>query len=108
MLTIERIPQTLAETLVGWNLQPLTFLAAVNLLLLVFGIFLEPLPGVMILAPIAALLGIDPLHFAIVAIVNLTPGMITPPVGGLLSVASASMPACSGIARSVPSGISPG
>jgi tripartite ATP-independent transporter DctM subunit len=92
VLTIERIPQTLAETLVGWNLQPLTFLAAVNLLLLAFGIFLEPLPGVMILvpilAPIAASLGIDPLHFAIVVIVNLTLGMITPPVGGLLFVTS--------------------
>jgi tripartite ATP-independent transporter DctM subunit len=92
ILTIERIPQQLAETIVGWNLQPLTFLLAINVLLLVFGIFLEPLPGVMILvpilAPIAASLGIDPLHFAIVVIVNLTLGMITPPVGGLLFVAS--------------------
>lgn len=92
VLTIERIPQQLAETLVGWNLQPLTFLLAVNVLLLLFGIFLEPLPGVMILvpilAPIAATLGIDPLHFAIVVIVNLTLGMITPPVGGLLFVTS--------------------
>lgn len=92
ILTIERVPQTLAETLVGWNLDPLTFLFAVNVLLLVFGIFLEPLPGVMILvpilAPIAASLGIDPVHFAIVVIVNLTLGMITPPVGGLLFVTS--------------------
>ena len=39
-----------------------------------------------ILAPMAAALGIDPLHFAIVVIVNLTIGMITPPVGGLLFV----------------------
>ncbi len=92
ILTIERVPQTLAETLVGWNLDPLMFLLAVNVLLLVFGIFLEPLPGVMILvpilAPIAASLGIDPVHFAIVVIVNLTLGMITPPVGGLLFVTS--------------------
>ena len=92
ILTIERVPQTLAETLVGWNLDPLMFLLAVNVLLLLFGIFLEPLPGVMILvpilAPIAASLGIDPVHFAIVVIVNLTLGMITPPVGGLLFVTS--------------------
>jgi len=92
VLTIERIPQTMAEILVGWNLSPLAFLLAVNVLLLLFGIFLEPLPGVMILvpilAPIAASLGIDPLHFAIVVIVNLTLGMITPPVGGLLFVTS--------------------
>jgi TRAP-type C4-dicarboxylate transport system permease large subunit len=61
-------------------------------LLLLFGIFMEPLPGVMILvpilAPIAASLGVDPTHFAMVVIVNLTLGMITPPVGSLLFVTS--------------------
>jgi len=92
VLTIERVPQAMAETLIAWDLSPITFLFAVNILLLLFGIFLEPLPGVMILvpilAPIAATLGIDPLHFAIVVIVNLTIGMITPPVGGLLFVTS--------------------
>lgn len=92
VLTIERVPQTMAETLVGWNLSPIAFLFSVNILLLIFGIFLEPLPGVMILvpilAPIAATLGIDPVHFAIVVIVNLTLGMITPPVGGLLFITS--------------------
>ncbi|GKT24084.1 TRAP transporter large permease [Acidovorax sp. SUPP3334] len=92
VLTIEGIPQQLAETIVGWNLSPVTFLIAVNILLLLFGIFMEPLPGVMILvpilAPISAALGIDPIHFAMVVIVNLTLGMITPPVGGLLFVTS--------------------
>ncbi|MGE0807033.1 MAG: TRAP transporter large permease [Burkholderiaceae bacterium] len=92
VLTIERIPQFLAETLISWQMSPLMFLFAVNVLLLVFGIFLEPLPGVMILvpilAPIAGSLGIDALHFAIVVIFNLTLGMITPPVGGLLFVTS--------------------
>ena len=60
--------------------------------LLLFGIFIEPLPGVMvlvpILAPVAATLGIDPIHFAMIVIFNLTLGMITPPVGGLLFVTS--------------------
>ena len=69
-------------------------LIAVNILLLIFGIFMEPLPGVMILvpilAPIAFSLGIDPTHFAMVVIVNLTLGMITPPVGGLLFVTAVS------------------
>ena len=92
VLTIEGIPQQLAETIVSWNLSPVTFLVAVNILLLLFGIFMEPLPGVMILvpilAPIASALGIDPIHFAMVVIVNLTLGMITPPVGGLLFVTS--------------------
>ncbi len=90
VLTIEGIPQQLAEWLVGMNLTPLTFLIVVNVFLLLFGIFIEPLPGVMVLAPILApvaiKLGVDPVHFAMIMIFNLTLGMITPPVGGLLFV----------------------
>lgn len=92
ILTIEGIPQRLAEWLVSMNLQPWMFLILVNLFLLVFGIFIEPLPGVMvlvpILAPVAVSLGIDPVHFAMIVIFNLTLGMITPPVGGLIFVTS--------------------
>lgn len=92
VLTIAQVPQTVAQYVAALHLSPLTFLFAVNVLLLLFGIFIEPLPGVMILvpilAPMAAALGIDPLHFAIIVIVNLTLGMITPPVGGLLFVVS--------------------
>lgn len=90
VLTVEGIPQYLSQLIVGWQLSPVMFLVAVNVLLLLFGIFMEPLPGIMILvpilAPIANALGIDPIHFAMVVIVNLTLGMITPPVGGLLFV----------------------
>ncbi len=90
VLTIEGIPQQLAEWLVSMNLTPWMFLILVNIFLLLFGIFIEPLPGVMvlvpILAPVALKLGIDPVHFAMIVIVNLTLGMITPPVGGLLFV----------------------
>jgi tripartite ATP-independent transporter DctM subunit len=92
VLTISRVPQDLTAWVVGMNLSPLAFLFAVNLLLLVFGIFIEPLPGVVvlvpILAPIAHALGINDLQFGIIVIVNLTMGMITPPVGGLLFVTS--------------------
>ncbi|EGI75521.1 TRAP transporter large permease [Hylemonella gracilis] len=92
VLTVEGVPQALSQTIIDWQLSPWMFLLAVNLLLLLFGIFMEPLPGVMILvpilAPIAAALGIDPTHFAMVVIVNLTLGMITPPVGSLLFVTS--------------------
>ena len=91
-LTVLQIPQAATEFIVSLNLSPLAFLLAVNVFLLLFGIFMEPLPGVMILvpilAPISAALGIDPIHFAMVVIVNLTLGMITPPVGGLLFVTS--------------------
>ena len=94
VLTVEGIPQYLSQLIVSWELSPVMFLVAVNLLLLVFGIFMEPLPGVMILvpilAPIASALGIDPTHFAMVVIFNLTLGMITPPVGGLLFVTAVS------------------
>ncbi|WP_374301247.1 TRAP transporter large permease [Ferrovibrio sp.] len=90
VLTILKVPQMLALWIGAQGLDPLAFLLAVNILLLLFGIFIEPLPGVMvlvpILAPMAYALGIDPTHFAIVVIVNLTLGMITPPVGGLLFV----------------------
>ncbi|MDM0074226.1 TRAP transporter large permease [Variovorax sp. J2P1-59] len=90
ILTIENVPQMLAEWLAGMNLSPWMFLIIVNVFLLLFGIFIEPLPGVMVLAPIlapvAVKLGIDPIHFAMIVIYNLTLGMITPPVGGLLFV----------------------
>mgnify|MGYP002621521569 FL=1 len=95
VLIIESVPQQLAETIVSWDLSPIVFLLAVNLLLLVFGLFMDPLPGVMvlvpILAPIAHSLGIDPIHFAMVVILNLTIGLITPPVGALLFVVSSAV-----------------
>jgi len=92
VLTIEGVPQTVANWISGMQLSPWLFLIVINIFLLLFGIFIEPLPGVMvlvpILAPVAAKVGIDPTHFAMVVIFNLTLGMITPPVGGLLFVTS--------------------
>ncbi len=92
ILTIEGVPQTVANWIVEMQLSPWTFLIVINIFLLLFGIFIEPLPGVMvlvpILAPVAAKVGIDPIHFAMIVIYNLTLGMITPPVGGLLFVTS--------------------
>ena len=90
VLTIDGLPQALAGWMASQQFSPLVFLLVVNVFLLLFGIFIEPLPGVMvlvpILAPVAATLGVDPIHFAMVVIYNLTLGMITPPVGGLLFV----------------------
>ena len=92
VLTVSRVPQDLTAYIVGLDLSPFAFLLAVNVLLLAFGIFIEPLPGIVvlvpILAPIAHALGINDLQFGIIIIVNLTMGMITPPVGGLLFVTS--------------------
>ncbi|MGA0611913.1 TRAP transporter large permease [Caldimonas sp. KR1-144] len=92
VLTVDGLPLKLAEWMTQQQFSPLGFLLAVNVFLLLFGIFIEPLPGVMvlvpILAPVAAKLGIEPIHFAMIVIYNLTLGMITPPVGGLLFVTS--------------------
>jgi len=92
VLTVGQIPQAVSVHIVGWNLSPVALLLIINVFLLLFGIFIEPLPGVMmlvpILAPLAEVAHLNPLHFAIVVIVNLTLGMITPPVGGLLFVTS--------------------
>jgi C4-dicarboxylate transporter, DctM subunit len=90
ILTIEGIPQASAEWIGQLQLSPWTFLILLNVLLLLVGIFIEPLPAVMVMvpviAPIAAKLGIDPVHLAMIVIYNLTLGMVTPPVGGLLFV----------------------
>ncbi|ABE46756.1 TRAP transporter large permease [Polaromonas sp. JS666] len=92
VLTIEGVPQLAANWIADMQLSSWMFLLVVNVFLLLFGIFIEPLPGVMvlvpILAPVAAKVGIDPIHFAMIVIYNLTLGMITPPVGGLLFVTS--------------------
>jgi tripartite ATP-independent transporter DctM subunit len=92
VLTIGQLPQQVAQWMAGFGLGPLALLLMINVFLLLAGIFIEPLPGVMIfvpiLAPIALAAGIDPLQFGIVTIINLTIGMITPPVGALLFVTS--------------------
>jgi tripartite ATP-independent transporter DctM subunit len=95
ILIIESIPQFLAQTIIAWDLAPIVFLLCVNVLLLAFGLFMDPLPGVIILvpilAPISLALGIDPNHFAIVVIFNLTLGLTTPPVGSLIFVVSSTV-----------------
>nr|WP_275403479.1 TRAP transporter large permease subunit [Ramlibacter algicola] len=92
VLTTERIPQAIAETIVGWGMPAWQFLLVVNLLLLVAGMFMEPTGIILILAPIlfpiAQQLGIDAVHLGIIMVVNLEIGMVTPPVGLNLFVAS--------------------
>jgi tripartite ATP-independent transporter DctM subunit len=92
VLTVGQIPQSVAQWMAGFRFSPLELLLLINVFLLLAGIFIEPLPGVMIfvpvLAPLALAAGIDPLQFAIVVLVNLTLGMVTPPVGALLFVTS--------------------
>ncbi|MDH6184884.1 TRAP transporter large permease [Polaromonas sp. CG_23.6] len=85
VLTTERIPQTIAEAIIGWGMTDWQFLIVVNILLLIAGMFMEPTGIILILAPIlfpiASRLGIDPVHLGIIMVVNLEIGMVTPPIG---------------------------
>ena len=85
VLTEERIPQAVAETMLAAGLGPVMFLVVVNVLLLIGGQFMEPSGLLVIVAPlvfpIAIELGIDPIHLGIIMVVNMEIGMITPPVG---------------------------
>ena len=92
LLATENIPQTIAESILAANIGKIGFLIIVNILLFIMGQFMEPSSVVMImvplLLPIATALGVDPVHFGILLIVNMEIGMITPPVGLNLFVAS--------------------
>jgi C4-dicarboxylate transporter DctM subunit len=92
VLTNEQIPQQLADWLVGMGLGWVGFLLVVNILLLLAGNVMEPSSIILIMAPIlfpvAVKLGIDPVHFGILIIVNMEVGMCHPPVGLNLYVAS--------------------
>ena len=92
LLTSENIPQTIADSILAANIGKIGFLIIVNILLFIMGQFMEPSSVVMImvplLLPIAKALGVDLVHFGILLIVNMEIGMITPPVGLNLFVAS--------------------
>lgn len=92
VLTTEKIPHHIAETITGMELSPWVFLIIVNILLLIAGNFMEPSAIILIMAPIllpiAKGLGIDPIHLGIIMVVNMEIGMLTPPVGLNLFVAS--------------------
>jgi len=92
IMTNENIPQALADWMLGNGLGVITFLLAVNVILLLAGNFMEPSSIVLIFAPIlfpvAIALGIHPVHFGILMVVNMEVGMCHPPVGLNLYVAS--------------------
>ena len=91
-LTDEQIPQQITQIILDANVGPLMFLLIVNILLLLMGQFMEPSSVVMItvplLLPIGMALGIDPIHLGVIMVVNMEIGMIPPPVGLNLFVAS--------------------
>ena len=92
LLTHENIPQAMADWMLDKGLGVVAFLLMVNIILLIAGNFMEPSSIVLIFSPIlfpvAMKLGIDPVHFGIMMVVNMEIGMCTPPVGLNLYVAS--------------------
>ena len=93
VVTIEQIPETVRGLLAGYQLSPLLFLFWVNVILLVLGCLLEGSTIILVILPIfiptAKALGIDLVHFGVVAVFNIMIGLVTPPYGLLLFITSA-------------------
>jgi tripartite ATP-independent transporter DctM subunit len=93
LLAYENIPAIVADTLVNLSDNPFVILLLINLVLLTVGIFMDMTPAVLIFTPIflpvAVSLGMSPLHFGIMMVLNLCIGLCTPPVGSILFVGCA-------------------
>ncbi len=89
-LSFENIPQDISSGLINLSDNPIVILLIINLLLLFVGIFMDMTPAVLIFTPIflpvVTKLGLDPVHFGIIMILNLCIGLCTPPVGSVLFV----------------------
>jgi tripartite ATP-independent transporter DctM subunit len=87
-----QISQTVVETIQGWSTNPIVVLLIINAFLLLIGCIIEPLPAMIIflpvLIPLGAELGIDPIQFGAVVVLNLMIGLMHPPIGLLLFVVS--------------------
>jgi tripartite ATP-independent transporter DctM subunit len=90
ILTVLQLPQDIAASIGQLTTNPLLVMLIVAVFVLICGFFIDTLPAVIILVPVLAPLtdqfGINPLHFAMAIVLNLTIGLITPPVGGVLFV----------------------
>jgi tripartite ATP-independent transporter DctM subunit len=93
ILSYENIPQSISTGLLALSENPIIILLIINLILLVVGAFMDMTPAVLIFTPIflpvAVELGVSPLHFGIMMILNLSIGLVSPPVGSVLFVACA-------------------
>ena len=89
-MSYENIPQEISSGLLGLSDNPIVILLIINLLLLFVGIFMDMTPAILIFTPIflpiVTKLGLDPVHFGIVMVLNLCIGLCTPPVGSVLFV----------------------
>lgn len=92
VMTLESIPQQIAQLILQITENPIVIILLINILLLWIGTFMEALAAIVILTPIllplALQIGMNPIHFGVIIVVNLAIGFITPPVGVNLFVAS--------------------
>ncbi len=92
ILIVEQIPQTIASEILDFTTNKYVVLLLINILLIVVGTFMETIAALLILFPIllnvAVSVGVDPIHFGVIAVLNLIIGLTTPPVGVCLFVAS--------------------
>ena len=91
-ITLEQVPQSIAEQALALTESPIFFLILVNVVLLLVGMFMETNAAVLLMAPLfvpaAMAYGIDPLHFGIILVTNIELGLITPPMAANLYVAA--------------------
>lgn len=91
IMSYENIPQTVSAGLLGISNNPFVILIIINVILLFVGIFMDMTPAVLIFTPIflpiaTTQLGMDPVHFGIMMVLNLCVGLCTPPVGSVLFI----------------------
>jgi tripartite ATP-independent transporter DctM subunit len=90
VMTLGELPQSISTALLELSDNKIVILLLINLILLVVGMFMDMTPAVLIFTPIflpvVVELGIDPVHFGIIMVMNLCIGICTPPVGTLLFV----------------------
>lgn len=91
VMTLEQVPERIAAAILDLTTSKIAILLLINLLLLWVGTFMEALAAIVILTPIllplAVKIGVDPIHFGVILVVNLAIGFVTPPVGVNLFVA---------------------
>ena len=91
IMSYENIPQTVSAALLSISDNPVVILILINVILLIVGIFMDMTPAVLIFTPIflpiaTGQLGMDPVHFGIMMVLNLCVGLCTPPVGSVLFI----------------------
>ena len=91
-MTLERVPDDISLFLTELSTNPIVILIAINIILLIVGMFIDTISALVILTPIllpiVVAVGIDPIHFGVILVSNLAIGFITPPLGVNLFVAS--------------------